>query len=287
MPHIILTGGSGFLGGCLRNRIIRDGLAFSEIRRDIVVVDGHSQPHNGDSKLIAKAISHLENPVLVHLAAHFVSRHNSENLQKIVSGSVGFSALVYDAFFNAGGRAVVTASSAWQYDVSGSSKPANLYAALKSCALHLLSYYLENNKASGTELVFFDTYGPGDSRPKLIPQLLRSWNENEEFIASSGLQPINITHVNDVCCAILQSVSNKTKNKNSGLETFAVKSEDEMTVRQLIEMVRDEIAPGLKVSFQSEVPVYAPRKLNTSIPIIPGWKPLITLSDGLSSIFVR
>jgi nucleoside-diphosphate-sugar epimerase len=284
-PHIVLTGGSGFLGNHLRQYMIREGLAFSEIRRDCVVVDGQETPHDGDSARIAAVLAPLENPVLVHLAAHFVSRHGPADLAPLVSGTVGFSTLVYDGYFLAGGHSVVTASSAWQYDPAGERAAANLYAALKTASLEVLTHYLSKHDAAGTELVFFDTYGPGDTRPKLIPSLRRHWVEGLPFKASAGLQPINITHADDVSRAIMRAATLTAERAQAGLQTYAVKSGDEMPVRQLVELIRDDIAPGLEVSFQPATPVDAPKALNRSIPTVPGWTPQVALRDGLTAIF--
>ena len=284
-PHIVLTGGSGFLGRHVLGLLTAEGRPYLEITRTAIIRDGIATEHHRDSAAIAKALASLESPVLVHLAAHFVSRHTPSDIEPLISGSVGFATLVFDGFFNAGGRSVVTAGSAWQFDDSGARRAANLYAALKNTVTDVLDFYVNAYGGRATELVLFDSYGSGDTRRKLIPLLLDSWIEGREFAASAGLQPINLTHANDIARAILIAANSVDDRPRASVTTRAVKSGDEMPVRELIELIQQRLAPSLKVAFGEVATSDAPRTLNRSIPLLEGWKPEIPLVDGLSEIF--
>jgi CDP-3, 6-dideoxy-D-glycero-L-glycero-4-hexulose-4-reductase len=284
-PDIVLTGGTGFIGGHLRRHFGDAGQEVVEIRRQHVLRGDSRVEHSGDVDRLTALLEGLHRPVLVHLATHFVSNHTADDLGRMIEANLVFPSLLYEAFFRAGGRHVVVAGSAWQYDAQGNTAPANLYAAQKVAALAPLDHYLRAHDGRATQVVLFDTYGPGDQRRKLLPALLHAARSGSTLTVSAGAQPINLTHVEDVCRGIEQAVRNTLSMTSPGRIDAAIKSQDEMPVAGLLDLITTDIAPDLKLARDETRKVTAPKALNTSIPPVANWCPQIPLRDGLSNYF--
>ena len=61
---------------------------------------------------------------------------------------------------------------------------------------------------------------------------------------------------------------------------------EDVTIRELAEMVRDVVAPGIELGFDSSKPDGAPRKLlDVSRLHALGWRHRIGLRDGIASTY--
>lgn len=284
---LVLTGGTGFIGGHLKRRLAGQGIALTEITRDAVVTPRGSHLHGGDSAAIAEALAGLSEPVLIHLAGLVVLRHEPADIAPLMQANVTFAAQVFDGFHKAGYRAVLNAGTSWQFDAEGHPAPTNLYAASKIAGQAILDYYVQSVGMSAMSLVIYDTYGPGDPRPKLIPLLRKTWLEGNELKMTSGVQPINLTHVDDVADALMQAAENVRAQAPGHHEQAAICSTHDISVRELVETIRNKFAPDLQVRLGAIPDGPAPRALCHTIPRVAHWSERVPLVEGIRSIFQR
>jgi len=284
---VVLTGGSGFIGSYLKRHLVAQGINPTEITRTSVIGPQGLHHHNNDSSAIAEALVGLSEPVLIHLAGLFVSRHEPRDILPLVQANIGFSALVFDSFHRAGYKAVLNAGTSWQFNAEGHPAAANLYAATKIAGQAVLDYYVHSEAMSAITLVIYDTYGPGDRRPKLIPLLRKTWLEGAELKMTSGVQPVNFTHVCDVVEAILQAAKNVRGLEPRCHDRAAIRSHKDISVRELISTIRSHVAPDIQVELGAVADGAAPRDLCVSIPPVNGWSEKISLVEGMKGVFQR
>jgi UDP-glucose 4-epimerase len=240
--NFLITGGAGFIGSALSNRLLRQGHHI-RVLDDLSTGDPDSldpEIHftRGDINDRPKLWSILQDiDCIYHLAARvsvpesvlFPSDYNEVN--------VGGTATLMEAARDAGTPRVVLASSGAVY---GNQKTPLMTEAMQP---HPLSPYAVSKLASewyvrtigalsGIETIclrIFNAYGPGQrippSHPPVIPNFIRQSQQNGTLIFhGDGIQTRDYVYVDDVvnalvAAATVQGVNGKVINVGNGTET--------------------------------------------------------------------
>lgn len=295
--NFLVTGGAGFLGAALSNRLFRQG-------HHVRVLDDLS---TGDPQALAPDIHFTRGDIndrpklwtllqdidcVYHLAARvsvpesilFPNDYNTVN--------VGGTAILMEAIRDAGTPRIILASSGAVYGDQESTilsekmspHPLSPYAVSKLSA----EWYVRTIGAlSGVETVclrIFNAYGPGQrippAHPPIIPNFIRQAMQEGTFVIhGDGNQTRDYVYVDDVVNALvsagsLQKITEPIINIASGTET---------SVRDLMRMV-------ISVTDSSPEEVYNPRisggvsRMKADISLakkILDYVPLIELEMGL------
>jgi len=280
----VVTGSSGFIGSqlvralLLRHErvviVVRAGTKSSEFPKgDVIVI-----PDPGDAAELGQSLSAHGATQVIHLATHFLARHTAQDIAPLIESNISFGTRLVEAATAAGVSRFVTASSSWQHLRGERYAPVSLYAATKQAFEDILRYYSDNAGMSVRILTLFDSYGPGDTRRKLLPLLLRALGTGEQVALSSGRQFIDLLHVDDVVAAFLHAVSDDCPDG-----TFTVSSGQIVRVYQLVQLLGDLAGRSLNVVLGA-----VPDRPNEMVEpweiglTLPGWAPRISLREGLS-----
>lgn len=147
------------------------------------------------------------------------------------------------------------------------------YSATKNGIEQLLLGYEALGKISLGRVALFDTYGPGDSRDKLVPKLLRLDNAEVSGFLSEPCAMINLTHTDD----IVKGVRVMAELKVQGLHQL----------RYPIDIHVWEVAKYLGKwtgATPAELECKAEYLPEIQAEFPPGWKTSIKLEDGLSRL---
>lgn len=236
--------------------------------------------HDGSPQSIASALADLTDPVVIHLAGLFVSAHQPDDVDRLVQSNVGYAASLFEAMQLAGVKAIVNVGTLWEHGETGDYMPVNLYAATKRAAQTLLDYYVQAESFRALSLKLLDTYGRDDPRRKLLPLLRDLAHSGDSLDMSSGHQTINVTHVDDICTALLASARVVATGRADHL-TAATLSDEAPSIRELARMIETASGKALNTRWgarpdgprQQQAPWDAPRP--------SGWRPTVRLEDGL------
>ncbi len=107
----------------------------------------------------------------------------------MIEGNILFGTLLLEAMVATGVSRLVNTGTAWQHfeDVE-TYRPVCLHAATKQAFEDILAYYVDARGLEATSLMLYDTYGPGDPRPKLISLLKKQLHADAALNMSSGEQ---------------------------------------------------------------------------------------------------
>jgi len=155
-------------------------------------------------------------------------------------------------------------------------------AGLKLCQFYRKQYGHLYHSAMPTNL-----YGPGDNyhpaHSHVLPALIRKFEEARLAKAKAvtlwgtGTPRREFLHVDDLARAALFLL-----DLEDPPDWVNVGSGDEVTIRQLAELVRDATGSRAEIRFDPSMPDGTPRKFcDTSLIRSLGWAPEIPLSDGL------
>jgi nucleoside-diphosphate-sugar epimerase len=157
----------------------------------------------------------------------------------------------------------------------GAPMPVSLYSATKQAFLDVSVFYRDRLGLDVTQVVLYDTYGPGDTRDKLVPHLVAAAASASPLSLGPAAQPINLLYVDDV---------------TAGLRAAALSSEPMVTVRaheatsvgDVVRAVEKAAGFTLEATFNDGLQPndIALRAGEWSTPT--GWRPRYSLEEGMS-----
>ena len=229
--RILITGGAGFLGSALSNRLVAedhtvlvlDDLTTGDPRR----LDPRVLFTRGDARDVPKlwtllqgvgCVFHLAARVRVPESIHYPSDYNQVN----VGGTVALMEAVRDTGVNR----VVFASSGALYGEQAKQpisersvpNPNSPYGVSKVAAEHYVSTLGALYGIETVALRIFNAYGPGQelppSYPPVIPQLLRQAQTGGSLVIfGDGTQTRDFVYVDDVVDALIAATTATDVNR--------------------------------------------------------------------------
>jgi UDP-glucose 4-epimerase len=295
--QFLVTGGAGFIGSALANRLVRDGHSVrviddlsagdpSRLLADVNFTRGDVSDKPKLWRLLHQVdcVYHLAARVSVPESVLYPREYNATN--------VGGTVALMEATRDAGVRRVVLASSGTIYGDQERQPvtedmiphPTSPYAVSKLAS----EYYVNTiNALWGIESVclrIFNVYGPGQTIPPVhapvIPQFVRqALGGGSLVIFGDGSQTRDYVHVEDVVTALVAAASAEGVNRH----VINVGSGQETSVAQLIgiiERVTGRDAEVLHVRAESGSVGRLVADLTRARSLL-GYEPRINLETGL------
>ena len=179
-----------------------------------------------------------------------------------------------------------------EYLLSGPLEPTNdAYALAKIAGIRLCRAYRQQYGCDFISAMPTNLYGPGDNfdltSSHVVPALMRKFHDAKEQRApfatvwGSGTPRREFLHVDDLADACLFLMEHY-----DGDEHINVGTGEDLSIRELAEMIRDIVAPGVDIRFDASKPDGTPRKLLdvTRLHELP-WRHRIALQAGLASTY--
>jgi GDP-L-fucose synthase len=179
-----------------------------------------------------------------------------------------------------------------EYLLTGALEPTNeWYAVAKIAGIKLCQAY---NQQYGTRFISAmptNLYGPGDNfdlhSSHVLPALLRKFHEAKEsgvsevVVWGSGTPKREFLHVDDLADACLFLMQNY-----EGSEIVNVGTGEDVTIRELAELIRDVVGYEGRLVFDTRKPDGTPRKLlDVSRMNGLGWAATIPLDQGVERTY--
>ena len=269
--RVAVSGASGFVGRALVPLLSDRGCVVEPLGREVSALT----PDDAVAQVSAFAPD-----VVLHLATHFIAAHTPADIPDLVRTNIEWGTVLAEAALAADAR-FVSIESAWQHVDGADYEPVSLYAATKQAFADVCRYYAHVRGLDVRTVTLFDTYGPGDVRPKLVPVLLNAAQDGVTLDMSDGEQLIDLTYVDDVARGIADVALAPTAPTAS-----VVRSWSPVTVREL--HARVEAVVGRPVPVRWGVRPSRPREMRTDWVFgapPPGWQPSVTLDEGLSRVW--
>ena len=252
-----ITGGAGFIGSTLSNRLAREGHVVrvlddcsagepARLLPEVQFTEGDINEKTLLWKLLqdVDCVFHLAAKVSVSESVLFPRDYNHVN----VGGTVTLMEAVRDTHIR---RVVMTSSGAIYgaqdqvpYEENAVVHPGSPYAVSKLAAEYYLRTIAEETRVEAVCLRVFNAYGPGQrvtlSNPPIIPNFLRHALTNGSIVIhGDGNQTRDYVYVDDVVDALISAatahgVDQEIINIGSGVET----SVNELA--RLVRMVTDK-----------------------------------------------
>lgn len=272
--RILVTGGAGFIGGHLCERLLERGHTVTVLdsihaqydprlkQRTIEACREAAQDADGayqfvegdvrDATLVTSLVSEAD--VVYHLAARSGVRQSVETPRVYNEVNVDGTLNVLEAARTTGIRRAVLASSSSVYgkprslptDESQPTTPVSPYGVSKLAAERYGSAYAAVYDLPVVSLRCFTAYGPRMRPDMAISNFVsRCLNGASPVIYGDGTQTRDFTYVTDILDAALSLLDTDAADG----EALNIGSGDTIEIRALATLVRDEIDPSLTFEF--------------------------------------
>lgn len=287
--RVLVTGITGHLGRELARQLSQRGVDLYGLTRQPIDADRPARLFriDGSTNAILAAFEQIRPDVVLHLAGISRREHRSDDIEPFIAANICFGTQLLEGMRLSGCRRMITAGTYLQHYETDQCRPFNLYAATRQAFETLLAFYVDAYGLAAVRLTLADIYSEHDTRPKLMTDIARAWADSTPLDVRDPDALVDLIHVEDAAAAFIQAASQLESGgiPDRALSRYFVSSGQDITARELVQqferhagqklqITRDRAAPSRRIKPWRGEPV-------------PGWKPLITLADGIGRILAR
>ena len=285
---IFLTGATGFVGSQLTKCLVLLGHSVTILIRPNSKLDCLNDVINkidiyyydGTYDSLVNALEKSKAVIICHLASLFITQHKPDDVRRLIDSNVSFPCQLLEAMSQLGIKQFINTATSWQHYQSDNYNPVNLYAATKEAFESLQTYYVEAHGLKVINLKLFDTYGPGDSRPKLFNLLRKAAKSGEVLQMSPGEQILDLVYIEDVLNAFIISIERMPKVVKT--ETYGVSTGLGESLQNIVRVYSMLVGKVVNVNWGG-LPYRQREVLNPwdKCEVLPGWRAKIELNSGI------
>ena len=275
-----IIGSSGFIGNnlfvFLKKNTKYQIFSFSSYRRN----------KKNWLKKIVQEIKIKRPNIIVNCSANQNLGISKKNIPNILHSNLLSNILfINEALQYKNFKGFISFGSKWELGDKKNKKPLNFYAATKKANDTFFKFY-ENNKSALISLKIFDTYGPNDTRKKLLNDLLETYKKKRSLNITGGKQYLDYVHIDDLLKLILMIIRDIKFNKLKGFKSYTVSSKKPIRLINLVKKLKKILNKNLKINIGKR----KYRQNESKYPTLktfnyPGWKPKYKLFSELKQIF--
>ena len=294
---VLITGISGFIGSHLARRVVAEGAEVYGLVRNssnlwrIQDLKNQINLHYVDLRdfgAVKKAVQGVKPQKAFHLAAYVDASRAFEQLDDMaevnIKGTLNLLRALdgtgYDCFINTG-TCEEYGDNPVPFREEQVPNPVSPYSASKAATTMFCRMLYKTEGLPAITLRPFLTYGPGQESNMLIPSLIKKTLKGEAFEMTGGEQTREFNYVDDIVegyvrASITPGAIGEIINIGNGVE-YRIRGVAEMVLKLMNSPLKPKIGalqyrPGETWHFYCD---------NTKAREILGWKPKVSLEDGL------
>jgi len=299
--NFLVTGGTGFIGSHLVNRLVKMGeevnvIAHSEKnfwrleninKINIEIIDIK------DFDKLNKFILKLNPDIIVHLAAYVNAERDLNGIDMAINNNFNgtlnllktLNNIDYDLFINTGTCEEYGDGEA-AFQESQREHPVSPYSLSKTCSTYLCELFSRiYNKPIITVRPFL-TYGPKQTSKMLIPELIRRGINGEKMELTEGEQSRDFIYIDDLIDALIVLINKY--DKFNDYEIINIGTGKQILIKEVVNII-EGFFPKNKFKL-GELPYRKGETMefysdNKKIRKL-GWKPSLEIETGLNKTWI-
>jgi UDP-glucose 4-epimerase len=306
MNKILITGGAGFIGSSLAEKLLEDFNNFVVIIDNLSTGNLKKLPNIDNSRFkfinidvndrvsLQEVMLSYKFDFVFHYAAMVGVKRTLENPVDVLKDIDGIHNIV-DLSKNTGVKRIFYSSSSEIYGESiefpqnEQTTPLNSrlpYAIVKNIGEAYLGAYHQKYGLNYTIFRFFNTYGPKQSRNFVISKFLYAASRNEDItIYGDGLQSRTFCYIDDN----INATYNAFKRNLFVNDVVNIGSDVEISIKDLAQLIIDITGSHSKIVY---VPALEDGDMHRRLPDISKmreklWDPKISLEKGILNILEK
>ena len=221
---------------------------------------------------------------IIHLASLFIKDHKSEDIQNLISSNILLGSSLLEAATKGNVKWFINTGTYWQHFENKNYCPANLYAATKQAFEEIAKYYTETSNLIFVTIKLNDTFGPEDTRAKIMNLLIKNSKTKEILKMSPGKQIMEITYIDNIVDFYFRMISLLQSQDASALSgrSFSPKAKERLTLEELVNIFEEEIGQKLNIEWGGS----PYRNREVMIPwenseSLSGWEEKTSIREGI------
>ncbi len=300
--HILVTGGTGFIGSHLIPALLSEGHNVYILKRQssdttrltpwlkqIMFVNCDTWQH------IEELFNTHHIDGIIHLATTYIKQTNrTSDISAMTKTNIDFPAQLLQLAHNHQIKFFINTGTCFEYQTSNKPvseespiNPYNYYAATKLSFETILRYFAESDRMKALTLRLFYPYGPRD-HDKLIPFLLDSIFQGRSLELTKGAQQIPYTYASDIVDAFIKSIRYITSPEYDRYTVFNIGTSNPTTIKSIIDTLSNIAGKPLPVQFTKPYAVneimYMACDYSKAKKLL-GWEPKVNLAEGLQKTY--
>jgi len=254
MKKILITGATGFIGKNLLNYFLKKKYFIYAILRKSKKNIKFSKEHKinknfksiifSDIYNLKKQLLNYKIDYVVHAATHYVKKHKSSDINKIIESNILFPTIIIDLLCNKTIKKFINFGTVWQHYNNKKDHAYNLYASSKQAFNKIFNYYRNQfPKTKFFNLLIGDTFGKNDKRKKLIPIIIKNYNKKKTIHIPKNLS-INLVNVKHIT-KIIENIINKDIKP----DTYVIKDKKNLKIFDLINYLNQKLNKEIKINW--------------------------------------
>ncbi len=287
-PAALITGGTGFLGRALADQLEQVGWTVRTLSRGTsdAAPDLSAErawfPPPADTLGAIGLISQVQPDAVFHLASCWADPAKPGMLDAMLDANLRLGSLLMEACASAAKPPVfLNAGTFWQFR-GAEEAPTTLYATMKQSFHNLLLHYRSHRNLRASTLILYDTYGPGDTRPKLWQRLIQA-EPNTSIALSPGTQMVELVHIQDVAAAFLRAAELLLQGQPL-LSLYSVRSLQPRPLREIITSILQMADKQIDCRWGELEGKIVHIEHPWQGPLVPGWQPRTSFEDGMKEM---
>jgi nucleoside-diphosphate-sugar epimerase len=254
MKKILITGATGFIGKNLLDYFLKKKYFIYTIlrksKKNIKFAKEHKINKNfksinfSDIYDLKKQLLNYKIDYVIHAATHYVKKHKSSDINKIIDSNILFPTIIIDMLCNKKIKKFINFGTVWQHYNNKKDHAYNLYASSKQAFNKIFNYYRNQfPKTQFYNLLISDTFGKNDKRKKLIPIIIKNYNKKSTIKIPKDLSMnfVNVKYIINVIENII--------NKDIKPDTYVIKDKKNLKIFDLINYLNQKLNVQIKVNW--------------------------------------
>ena len=254
--NILVTGATGYIGSnIVREMSIKHNL-YILVRPKSKVENFPTSKvfiFNDNISLLSSFLNENKIDGVIHLASSVIVEHKPEQIKDLILSNIYLGTAILEACVNTKVRWFLNTGTIWQNynspDYEDKYNPVNLYAATKQAFMIMAKYYTETSEIRFCTLKLCDTYGPGDTRRKVMSLFEEIAKSGATLDMSPGEQKLDLLHIDDVVKGF-ETLANLLNDKNTDLrDEYVLSSGKQISLKELAAQYEKEHNVKLNINW--------------------------------------
>jgi nucleoside-diphosphate-sugar epimerase len=254
MKKILITGATGFVGKNLLDyflkkkyfiyAILRKSKKNIKFAKEYKINKNFKSINFSDIYDLKKQLLNYKIDYAIHAATHYVKKHKSSDINKIIDSNILFPTIIIDMLCNKKIKKFINFGTVWQHYNNKKDHAYNLYASSKQAFNKIFNYYRNQfPKTHFYNLLISDAFGKNDKRKKLIPIIIKNYNKKSTIKIPKDLSMnfVNVKYIINVIENII--------NKDIKPDTYVIKDKKNLKIFDLINYLNQKLNVQIKVNW--------------------------------------
>lgn len=297
MKSALVTGAGSFIGYEVVRRLINMSVSTHVLvrpnsntnRLEDLPIPPQIHITDGSWTSLNSILEHIAPEIVFHFAGAYNREEKPRDIPNLIQSNIQFATQLLDAICRVNSniriiKGVINTGSYFQY-FNSTNAVLNLYAATKNAFEKIAAYYSQRYTLPVTTLVLFDIYGPRDWRAKLLPAIHKAQLSGKVLDLPKNDLILNFVHSDDAVSSFITAAEKLISIPDDvNLHNYAVRSLTDIKISEIVELFERIGGAPLKTNWGKWTASDREIKLPWKGPILPGWKPKISLKDGIKQL---